>query len=139
MAFALMPNHFHLILNEREEGGIANYMQRILNGYTKYFNTKYKRSGHLFQGPYQAVHIKDNDQFLYTSAYVHRNCRTLENWVDKEKLFPWSTLQDYVTTDRWQGLIEKELIQEQFPTSYEYENWVATSGAKELDDAVEFD
>jgi len=46
--FCLMPNHFHLTLFEKEEGGISHYMQRIQNAYTKYFNTKYKKSGHLF-------------------------------------------------------------------------------------------
>ncbi|MBI4114925.1 MAG: transposase, partial [Candidatus Niyogibacteria bacterium] len=38
--FALMPNHFHLTVQELKENGIARYMQRVLNGYTKYFNTK---------------------------------------------------------------------------------------------------
>lgn len=42
--FALMPNHFHLTLCEIEENGIAQYMQRIQCAYTKYFNTKYKKS-----------------------------------------------------------------------------------------------
>src|SRR3989344_3485380 len=46
LGFALMPNHFHLILGEKTEGGIARYMQKVLNAYTKYFNTRYDRSGH---------------------------------------------------------------------------------------------
>src|SRR3989344_1204725 len=36
VSFCLMSNHFHLILKEEKEGGIALYMQRVLNGYTKY-------------------------------------------------------------------------------------------------------
>ena len=43
VSFCLMPNHFHLIVKEIEENGIARYMQRILNSYTKYYNTKYKK------------------------------------------------------------------------------------------------
>ena len=131
VSFILMPNHFHLLVGERSEGGIARHMQRVLNAYTKYFNTRYKRSGHLFQGPYRAVHLKDNDQLLYTSAYIHRNCRTLPDWKNKEKLYPWSSLQDYITKDRWSGLLEKELIQEQFPNPNEYEKWIIESGAKD--------
>ena len=53
--FCLMPNHFHLLIKEVEEGGISKYMQRLQNAYTKYINTKYKRSGHLLQGAYKAV------------------------------------------------------------------------------------
>ncbi|MEA1929674.1 MAG: transposase [Patescibacteria group bacterium] len=45
ISFVLMPNHFHLIVFERKEGGIAKYMQRALNAYTKYFNTRYKKMG----------------------------------------------------------------------------------------------
>ena len=78
VAFTFMPNHFHILVGEKNEGGIARYMQRVLNAYTKYFNTRYQRSGHLMQGPYRAVHLKDNDQLLYTSAYIHRNCRTIK-------------------------------------------------------------
>ena len=51
VSFSLMPNHFHLIVKEVEESGVAKYMQRILNSYTKYINKKYDKSGHLFQVP----------------------------------------------------------------------------------------
>lgn len=131
VAFTLMPNHFHLLVGEKGEGGIARYMQRVLNAYTKYFNTRYKRSGHLLQGPYRAIHLKDNDQLLYTSAYIHRNPRTIPQWKDKETFFPWSSFQDYTTKNRWESLLEKKLIQEQFQNPNEYEKWVAKSGAKD--------
>ena len=80
VSFCLMPNHFHLIIKEVEEGGISSYMQRVLNSYAKYFNKKYEKSGHLFQGPYKAVHISDNRQLVHVSAYIHKNPRELEGW-----------------------------------------------------------
>ena len=43
VSFAFVPNHFHLIVHEKKENGISQYMQRILNAYTKYFNAKYKK------------------------------------------------------------------------------------------------
>jgi putative transposase len=137
VSFALMPNHFHLILGEKIEGGIARYMQRLLNAYTKFFNIRHKRSGHLLQGPYRAVHLKDNEQLLYTSAYVHRNCRTLPDWKNKEELYPWSSLQDYIIKDRWSGLLDKKLIQEQFSKPSEYKRWIAESGAKDPLDLID--
>ena len=75
VAFCIMPNHFHLIIKELEENGITNYMQRVLTAYSKYYNTKYEKSGHVFQGPYRAVHITDDRQLLHASAYIHRNPR----------------------------------------------------------------
>ena len=82
-----MPNHFHLILQEVKEGGISQYMQRVLNAYTKYYNKKYEISGHLFQGPYKSVHIKDDPQLLYLSAYIHNNVRELKSWKNFDSDF----------------------------------------------------
>lgn len=132
VSFTLMPNHFHLILRESKQGGISQYMQRVLNAYTKYFNAKYKTSGHLFQGPFQAVHIKDDNQLLYLSAYIHRNIREIKEWTDKEHLFPWSSYQDYIGKNRWGELLKKDIVSEQFPSNEEYRLFVEKSGAKEL-------
>src|SRR3989344_7054518 len=63
VSFCLMPNHYHLILRELKEGGISKFMQRLSNSYTKYFNIKYERTGHLFGGKFQSVHI-DKDAYL---------------------------------------------------------------------------
>jgi putative transposase len=130
ISFCLMPNHFHLILREVQENGIARYMQRVLNGYTKYYNTKYEVSGHLFQGPYKAVHIEDNEQLMYLSAYIHRNPRELPRWKNDEHKYEWSSYQDYIGKNRWNGLLSTELILEQFKTNDEYEEFVRTSPAK---------
>lgn len=132
VSFTLMPNHFHLILKETKEEGISKYMQRILNAYTKYFNTKYEKSGHLFQGPYQAVHIKSNEQLLYLSSYVHRNQRELATWKEKEHRFPWSSYRDYIGKNRWGGLLKNEIVSDQFSNKKEYRHFVETSGAKEF-------
>lgn len=138
--FTIMPNHLHLTLCEFEEGGIAKYMQRILNSYTKYFNTKYEKVGHLFQGPYKAVYIKNNEQLLYLSTYIHRNQREIEEWKGKEDLYPWSSYQDYVNKNRWGNLLKSESILSQFPNKNEYLNFVKTSPAKDnLDDKTMID
>ena len=129
--FALMPNHFHLTLYEFKEGGISQYMQRILCAYTKYFNTKYKKSGHLFQGPYKAVNIESNNQLLYLSSYIHRNPRELSGWKNKEQLYPWSSYQDFIKENRWGKLLQQNIILEQFDDQKEYENFIKSSPAKE--------
>ena len=131
--FALMPNHFHLILHELEEGGISKYMQRLLNAYTKYFNTKYEKIGHLFQGPYRAVHIKDNEQLLYISTYIHRNPREIKDWKNREDSYPWSSYQDYIKENRWGNLLRNDLISSQFSNKKRYHEFVKTSPAKSKD------
>jgi putative transposase len=135
--FVLMPNHFHLVVEEKEENGIARYMHRVLLSYTKYFNTKYQTSGHLFQGPYNAVHIEDNDQLLYLSAYIHRNPRELSTWKNKEHEYFWSSYKDYIDKNRWPELLKTDIILDQFKNKNEYKNFIETSAAKEFLD--EFD
>lgn len=130
LTFALMPNHFHFILKEKEQGGISKYLQRIQNSYTKYINTKNKKNGHLFQGPYQSVHIESNEQLLHLSAYIHRNPREIKKWKGKEDIFPWSSFVDYTKENRWGKLLSTELLLSQFKGPKEYKNFVDESGTK---------
>ena len=133
-SFCLMPNHFHLIIQEVEENGIARYMQRVLNSYTKYYNTKYQKSGHLFQGPYRAVHVENNDQLLYLSTYIHRNPRELKKWFKKESTYLWSSYQDLIGKNRFEELLVVDIINGQFKNKKEYDEFVKSSPAKLLED-----
>ncbi len=139
VSFAIMPNHFHLILKESSDNGISKYMQRIQNSYTKYFNTKYKMSGHLFQGPYQAVHVKTNNQILHLASYIHRNPRELGEWKNRESNYPWSSYQDYTKSNRWNSLLSNQILIKQFKNKNEYKKFVETSSAKELNESIAID
>lgn len=133
ISFSLMPNHFHILVKEIEEDGIAVYMQRVLNSYTKYFNTKYEKSGHLFQGPYGAVHVEDNEQILYLSAYIHRNPRELKEWFGKEDLYEWSSYSDFLRENRFGDLLMPDIITGQFKNKDKYKEFVATNTSKLLE------
>lgn len=138
IAFCLMPNHFHLIVKELEEGGIAAYMQRVLNAYAKYHNTKYEKSGHVFQGPYKAIHIEDDRQLLYLSTYIHRNPRELSGWRNKEDSYPWSSYQDFVGENRWGDLLLPDIILGQSKNKNEYHEFVKRSPAKIFEDELPY-
>ena len=86
--FCLMPNHFHLMLHEIAEGGISKFMQRSLNSYTKYFNAKYDRSGHLFSGRFQSSHINRDEYLRYLSAYIHLNPNEIKKWAGRAIEYP---------------------------------------------------
>ena len=70
VAFAFLPNHFHLLLKEINEGGISKFMQKVGTSYTMFFNEKYDRSGSLFQGRFKATEVKD---LIAVSSYVNLN------------------------------------------------------------------
>ena len=72
-AFSLMPNHFHLLLQETEEGGISTLMQRLGLGYTHYYNRKQERSGRLFESVFKAKHINSEAYLEHITRYIHLN------------------------------------------------------------------
>ncbi|OGZ08427.1 MAG: hypothetical protein A3C93_01415 [Candidatus Lloydbacteria bacterium RIFCSPHIGHO2_02_FULL_54_17] len=72
-AYVLMPNHFHVLLKETKEGGITEFMRKLTTGYTMYFNKKYDRVGHLFQGIFKAQHVSRDEYLKYLFAYIHLN------------------------------------------------------------------
>lgn len=73
LAFCLLPNHFHILLENNLEDGASKYFQRLLGGYTMYFNKKYKRTGSLFQGTFKSKHIPDDQALRQVFAYVKFN------------------------------------------------------------------
>lgn len=117
ICYCLNPNHYHLILKQKKDGGISKFMQKISNSYTKYFNNKNKRSGFLFQGPFKSVHINSNEHLLYLSVYV--NCNNFIHGISKN-IGDWkySSYLDYV--DRRNGtLCNKKIILSQFNDDFE--------------------
>lgn len=73
ICYCLMPNHFHLLIRQLEDGGISEFMRKIGNSYTKYHNVKHRRNGPLFQGEFKAVAIESDEQLLHVSRYIHLN------------------------------------------------------------------
>lgn len=73
IAYALMPNHFHIIVREKTLGGISKMMLKILTAYSMYFNKKYERSGPLFTRPFRARHVGSDEYFMWLFSYVTLN------------------------------------------------------------------
>ena len=79
LAYCLMPNHFHLLLYQIEEGGMLKLMHGIMTSYSRYFNSKYGRSGPLFESCYKASRISSDEYLLHISRYIHLNP---DEWID---------------------------------------------------------
>ncbi len=73
IAYALMDNHFHLLLKEKEEGGISKFMQKLLTAFSLYMNTKYDRSGPLMCRPFRAKHVDSDEYLRWIISYIHLN------------------------------------------------------------------
>ena len=70
LAWTLLDNHFHLLLKETEEGGIAKFMQRLGGSMTLTFNEKYDGSGSIFQGGYRGRIIETDEYLQYVHTYI---------------------------------------------------------------------
>src|SRR3972149_3368728 len=86
ICYCLMPNHFHFLIKQLKEGGITEFVSKLSNSYTKFYNTKYSRVGPLLQGEFKAVLIENDEQLIHTSRYIHLNpvasflVKELRNW-----------------------------------------------------------
>lgn len=108
IAWCIMPNHYHLLVRQIVEGGISKFIQKHANSFTKYFNKKHDRSGHLFESVYKAKLVEDETYFTHLSRYIHLNHLELcePDWkengiadIERAKKFlveyPWSSYRDY--------------------------------------------
>lgn len=131
VAFSLMSNHFHFLAQNLEDGILSVYMHRVLTAYSKYFNAKYKKKGHVFEGPFGAVLAKNNTQLLHLSAYIHKNPKEIKEWENNYDRYPWSSYQDFIGLNRWGNFISTEIILGQFKNQLGYKEFVSSSTAKE--------
>jgi len=73
VAYCLNPNHFHFVLKQNVDGGIARFMQKLQGAYTYFFNVKNSRSGALFQGTFKSQLINNENYFNKIIGYVNKN------------------------------------------------------------------
>jgi len=90
-SYCLLPNHFHLILEQSVSGGIAEFMKRISGGYTLYFNTENDRTGALFEGTYKRVLIDTDEYYRYLFSYVNEN-HVVHNLEKPTEIYQSSTM-----------------------------------------------
>jgi len=131
VAFCLMPNHYHLIVKNVAENGVSKYMHRVLIGFANYFNAKYDVSGHVFDGSYNLIHISSDEQLQYLFSYVHKNPIELPKWRDNYWEYSWSSCKDFGDANRWGGLLNDEIITDQFSDFSAYKKFLQESSAKD--------
>lgn len=94
VSFCLMPNHFHLLVKQKDAKTITHFMRALISKYVHFINKKYNRVGSLFQGTYKGVLITQDYYLLHLSRYIHLNPSEL-NPKDVPSEKPWSTYKDY--------------------------------------------
>lgn len=95
IAYCIMPTHIHLVIKQLKEHGASIFMSNILNSYTRYFNVKSKRKGPLWESRFQNIIIRDDEQLLHLTRYIHLNPVTAY-LVNKPQDWKFSSYEEFL-------------------------------------------
>jgi len=119
-AYCLMTNHYHLLLETKGEN-ISQAIQYLNGTYSMYFNRKYKRTGHFWQGRYLSYYLYDEAHAWSVAKYIERNplvARMVENILE----YPYQSLAQWHTKREHHELLNGSLIFNM--TLEEYEQYI---------------
>lgn len=123
-AFALVENHFHLLLRGLVERGVSRFMQRIGIGMAKRYNERYRESGSLFQSGYRSKVVDEDGYFRYVSTYIQ-----IKNAFDAhpkgylsahdhfDEAYDWARSYPYASLSDYDGVFERPIIDRTFLSS----------------------
>ncbi|MDR0398060.1 MAG: transposase [Candidatus Nomurabacteria bacterium] len=118
-AYCLMPNHYHLLVWQKESGLISKFISAVCIPYGMYFNKKYKRQGTIFESKYKAVRVETDPQLMHVSRYIHLNPVGYRLWDHSSYSDYVYSPRDWVTTDFVLGLFPSKKAYLDFVDDYE--------------------
>jgi len=133
-AYCILPNHLHLLIKEGNRS-ISELMKKIEDRYVFFYNTKYERTGHLFQDRFRSEPVNDYNYFRQLLRYIHRNpVKAL--LCTKPEQYPYSSWKEYLEIqDIPYMVVSKNDVLEAFDRDFLIE-WVNTD---EDDDCLDMD
>jgi putative transposase len=125
ICFCLMPNHYHLLVGVQDKTKLTEFMRKVGTGYTNYFNQKYVRSGHLFQGKYKSILIENDEYLTHLSRYIHQNPKKSKK-LNIESLYnyKYSSYLDYIGKVNFPSIISKDFLEGYFTGPADYKSFV---------------
>ena len=96
MSYCLMENHLHLLMKEEKEK-LVQIFKRIGARYVYWYNSKYNRTGHLFQDRFRSEPVDDDRYFITVLRYIHQN-PVKAGMCKNASQYKWSSYRDYLNT-----------------------------------------
>ena len=124
-AYCLMENHVHLLVND-PECNTSGMMKKLGVSYAKYYNQKYERVGHLFQGRFLSEPVEDDAYLLTVFRYILNNPR--KAGICPAAQYRWSS---YKAFSRQDSSLDLDFIRDRFGTEKEYREYIDGSGGDE--------
>lgn len=107
-AYVLMPNHVHLLLQVKHYP-LSKVMQNLLYRFTRYYNKRHRKIGHLFQGRYRAILCDKESYLLELIRYLHLN-PVRAKLVRDPKQYRWSSHGTYLRGKDGGGIALEEVL-----------------------------
>jgi REP element-mobilizing transposase RayT len=95
IAYCLMPNHYHLLIQAHCPDFGKEVMQPFAVSYAKALNNQEGRSGHFFEGPFRNRLVTSAADLVNLSRYIHLN-PVSAGLVDRPEAWEFSSYRDYV-------------------------------------------
>ncbi len=111
-AYVLMGNHYHLLL-KTNRSNLSKGMQWLGLAYTRRFNNRHSRSGHLFQGRFKSIIVENDAYVVRLSCYIHRN-PLRANTVERLAEYRWSSYPAYAYRRKGPEWLKTETILSHF-------------------------
>lgn len=114
--YVLMDNHYHIIIQTMDKK-LQEIMHQINNKYSKYFNYKYKRVGHIFQERYKAVLVQDERYMLYLLRYIHQNpikagiCKAVDDYKWSSDIYYRKGIMSFVDTETIMKMLSSNVVE----------------------------
>lgn len=135
-AYCFMPNHFHLLVRQPENGNITKFVHKLTTSYSMYFNNKYTRTGSLFEGKFKSEYVNDDTYLKYLFSYIHLNpvklidplwkkfrLRNRNRTLEFLNTYKFSSYLDYMKYDRPDKVIvDRENFPDYFTTKKSFES-----------------
>jgi putative transposase len=93
LAYCLMPNHYHFLVCLQYDN-LSAAMHRLSVAYTKGINKRFNRSGSLFEGRFQSIHVSDPNYLIHLSRYIHLN-PVKAGFIDRAEEWEFSSYPEY--------------------------------------------
>ncbi|OGN33678.1 MAG: hypothetical protein A3I39_00010 [Candidatus Yanofskybacteria bacterium RIFCSPLOWO2_02_FULL_47_9b] len=94
ISYCLMPNHFHLLVRQNGDIPTSKLMLKICSSYSKVFNKKYERVGHVFQDQFKQILIGRDEYIKWLMAYICQNPK-IAGLVKSAIDYKWSSYREY--------------------------------------------
>ena len=133
--YCLMTNHFHVLLETRLPN-LSQAIQWVNVSYAGYFNRKYQRNGHLFQGRFKSILVDADEYLKQLSRYIHLN-PVRANLVEHPDEYKWSSYATVTGKTKEPAWLESAWLLSQFGTKRKqaitnYKKFVEEANTKDL-------